>query len=818
MELEDLDSITLSSLFDLDEIQKLQDQFCRAVGISSVIAQLDGTPITRTCGINHFCDDFIRSNEKGCARCFQSDAVLGRLALEKPAIRRCSGPGLWDGAAVITVRDKPIAIWLLGPVRDHNQKEGDIRNYLRSIGADEEEGIKAFRKVPTMDQTKFQSMVDMLSFLANLLSTIAYQNYRQKKHIAEDEVLLEKQQKTETYLNTLIDTVPDLLWFKDPEGRYLYCNARFENFYGDEKENIIGKTDYDFMSLETADSFRQFDRNAINAGHSIKFEEEVVYNSDHHREVLETIKTPILHESGEIMGVLGIGRDITERIESERELMKTQEWLQSFLESTNDAITIYDKTGNIVQINSCARAMYPKQFEGREIIGTNIRDYAAYYPREGVTLLHYYDLVRETGRTYTFEEEYLSEDASIPYSHKIFPVGEGIGIISNDISKQKKLENQLRQIQKIESIGRLAGGVAHDFNNILGIIMGYAEMALGSTDKDEAHDSYLQEIIKAAERSSSLTKQLLAFARKQNVSPETLDLNRRVENMLKMLGSLIGEDIELNWQAGRDLWPVCIDPAQVDQVIANLCVNARDAIGGTGRIIIETANQILDETYCDYHPETIPGEYVCLSVSDNGMGMAEEVMTKIFEPFYTTKGVGKGTGLGLSTVYGIVKQNNGSITVYSELGMGTTFKVYFQRDMKTSAQGEKKKESEADRGNEKILIIEDEAVLLKMSSMMLSNYGYRVFTAGTKEEALAIVAAEEIDLVLSDIVMPETNGKELADLIRKDHGDIKYLFMSGYTDDIIARHGILEEGIQFIQKPFSSRELADAVRDVLDFG
>lgn len=388
-----------------------------------------------------------------------------------------------------------------------------------------------------------------------------------------------------------------------------------------------------------------------------------------------------------------------------------------------------------------------------------------------------------------------------------------------DITERKIIEEQLRQALKMESVGRLAGGVAHDFNNMLQLILGHAETALEEIDPADPLHEDLIEIRKAAERSASLTRQLLAFARKQTVAPKVLNLNDTVDGMLRMVRRLIGEDIELIWKPGNDLWPIRIDPTQIDQILANLCVNARDAISGGGKITIATENTTFDEDYCEDHASSLPGDYVMLILSDTGCGMSKEVLEHIFEPFYTTKGVGEGTGLGLATVYGTVKQNHGFVNVYSEPGHGTTFRIYLPRFVGKADVVPERGPAEAIRsGMETILLVEDDPGILKLGRRLLGSLGYTVLAAGSPGEAIRL--AEEhaggIHLLITDVVMPEMNGRDLAKRLLSLYPGMKRLFMSGYTSDVIAHHGIIEEGMQFMQKPFSTKGLAAKVREVLD--
>ena len=400
--------------------------------------------------------------------------------------------------------------------------------------------------------------------------------------------------------------------------------------------------------------------------------------------------------------------------------------------------------------------------------------------------------------------------------------GEIIGLLGTymDVTEQRQMESQFRQMQKMESVGRLAGGVAHDFNNMLQVILGYTEMALGKVDPSNPLFASLQEIKKAASRSGDLTRQLLAFAREQTIAPVILDLNDEISKMLSMLHRLLREEVTLIWQPGPDLHSVKLDPSQIDQILVNLCVNAQDSISGNGKIIIETANAKLDETYCTTHAEAVPGDYVILKISDTGCGMNRQTLAKLFEPFFTTKevGNGNGTGLGLATVYGIVKQNGGFITVYSEPEQGATFKIHLPQttDLPLESDGAAAIRL-PDVHGETILLVEDEASLRTVYNLFLDELGYTILTAENPAEALTLAEqhSDDIQLLLTDVVMPGMNGKELAEAVRAVNPSIKVLFMSGYTADIIADRGVLEQDAAFIAKPFSRDELARKVRDIL---
>jgi len=397
--------------------------------------------------------------------------------------------------------------------------------------------------------------------------------------------------------------------------------------------------------------------------------------------------------------------------------------------------------------------------------------------------------------------------------------------VSLDITDRKsaeaekvRLEGQFHQSQKLEAIGRLAGGIAHDFNNLLTAIVGSAEMVMLKL-KPEDHVREDVDVIKiAGERASALTQQLLAFGRKQIIAPVPLELNRVISDSTKMLRRLICEDIDFAFLPGHDLGWIRADPHQIDQILVNLAVNARDAMPGGGKLTIETTEACLDEPHCHAWPDVTPGRHVVLVVRDDGCGMAPEVQAQIFEPFFTTKEIGKGTGLGLATVYGIVKQNQGEIEVQSDVGIGTTFKVYFPRiDPPGNAQ-EPTATPVNLTGNETILLVEDDPIVRSISCRILSQNGYRVLPADDGRMALRLIGNNKgpIDLLLTDVVMPMMNGRALYDQIRRSHPETKILFMSGYTGNVIAHHGVLEEGADFLEKPFTIESLTRKVREVLD--
>jgi PAS domain S-box-containing protein len=513
--------------------------------------------------------------------------------------------------------------------------------------------------------------------------------------------------------------------------------------------------------------------------------------------------------------------DISDRKRAEEKLRG----FQFSIDRAWEAIFWMGQDGSFLYVNdqACQRLGYSRE----ELMALRLWDIDPEFPKERWQV-QWRDM-REVGHR-IFETTHQHKDGSrfpveVSANHMQYGDMEHHVAFVRDISYRKraeaeqfKLESQLYQAQKMESIGRLAGGVAHDFNNMLGVILGYAELMKVDLAEADPLRQQVMEIEKAANHSKGITSQLLAFSRKQVVSPKNLDLNTRVREVQMTLARLIGEDIELRFIAGDDLWTIKFDPTQIEQILINLAINSRDAMPDGGKLSIETANRQLDEAYCLEHMGFVPGEYVQLSISDNGTGMAPETLAHIFEPFFTTKEVGKGTGLGLATVYGIVKQGGGFINAYSEPGHGTNFTIYLPRaEADIDVSGIAEAEPVA-TGTETILLVEDDEMVRMMTRMMLERIGYSVNVVATPEDALALVRNEgqAVDLLITDVVMPRMNGKQLHDRITAVRPGIKTLFMSGYTANVIVHHGVLDEGVHFIQKPFGLNRLAQKVREALN--
>jgi PAS domain S-box-containing protein len=618
-------------------------------------------------------------------------------------------------------------------------------------------------------------------------------------------------------LTTLMDAVPADIYVMDPETYHiLFINKNMQNHFG---EDLVGKPCWQVFRHETApcSCCRLPELLGENAPATVAWEDRNPVTGD----LFINLETLITWPDGRRVK-MQVATDITELRETKVALAESKERFRAIFEQAAIGICQNQLDGSFIHVNprfSAITGYTPAELSRMTFKDiTHAEDLAGDEAKISLLLAGKID-------SYSLEKRYVKRDGSIIWvdlTVSLLRDSEGrnihfIGFI-DDISERKILQSQLQQAQKMESVGRLAGGVAHDFNNMLSVILGHTEMTLEQVAEDDPLYAELIEIQKAAQRSAVLTRQLLAYARKQAVKPKVLDLNATVEGMLKMLGRLIGENIELLWLPGKAVGAIKIDPSQIDQILANLCVNARDAIDGGGKVIIETGALTLDESTCLAYTEAVPGDYVVLTVSDNGRGMDQKTRAQIFEPFFTTKEIGKGTGLGLATVYGIIKQNKGFIEVKSSPGQGTRFRIYLPEHKEASLANPPSDRTEITaHGHETILLVEDEPSILAMTTTMLTRMGYKVLATAAPAEAIRLAreSVDRIDLLMTDVVMPEMNGRDLASTLLYHSPGLKRLFMSGYTADVIAHHGVLDEGTHFIQKPFSRKELAAKVKEAL---
>jgi PAS domain S-box-containing protein len=750
--------------------------------------------------------------------------------------------------------------------------------------------------------------------------------------------------KESQLLRTLIDNVPDYIYVKDAGGRFVVANRALSQLVGAKNpEELLGKTDFDFFPKELAAAFHSDEQAILKSRESLVNQEERSVDAKGNPKWTSTSKVPLRDNTGNVIGIMGIGRDITMRRQAEEALRESNQALKALVDASPVAIVCVDRAGNVTLANPAAERMFGwseremlgrpvpivpeeqrhlyyalraavlegKSVSGREVQalkkdGSTVDAIVSMAPlRDGAgeirgamdiavditdrkeaeaqlalqaaalesaanavvisdksgkiewvnpafTVMTGYSSEEIVGQTFGLlksgkhPKEFFDQlwdtiragkvwhgeivnrrkDGTLFIDEQtITPVRSEDGeiiryvTIEQDVSEKRQLAQQLSQSQKMESIGRLAGGVAHDFNNLLTVVLSYGDVLLERTDLDPRTHKQVEEIKKAAVRAATLTRQLLAFSRQQVMEPKILNLNAIITDTEKMLRRLIGEDIELLTRLDADLGSVKVDPGQVEQIVMNLVVNARDAMPEGGRLIIETSNADLDEEYARYHPPSAPGRYVLLTVTDTGVGMDRETKAHIFEPFFTTKELGKGTGLGLSTVYGIVRQSGGYIWVYSEPKQGSVFKIYLPRVEGPAEQVRTSEPAIAHlRGSETILVVEDEEALRTLTCSLLQLSGYTVLEA--KSGALAIelarTHASPIHLLLTDVVMPEMSGSKVAEELARLRPEAKVVFMSGYTRFSDADKGLEESSVILLQKPFSRAALLRKVREALD--
>ena len=626
-----------------------------------------------------------------------------------------------------------------------------------------------------------------------------------------------------TLLNTCVSNLNDIVLvteadpIDEPGPRIVFVNEAFERITGYTSAETIGRSPRFLQGEKTERRILAEIRQALVQQQPLR-RQIINYRKDGTEYWLDIDIVPILNAAGKCTNFAAIGRNITEEKKSEEERAR----LAAIVECSEDAIISKSLDGIIISWNQGAERLYG--YTAEEIIGQPMS--ILFIPEHNGEYLQIMEKVRRGERVAAYETARRRKDGSmINVSVAIAPIeirnGELVGAssISRDITRVKRLEEQFRQSQKLEAIGRLAGGMAHDFNNQLTVICGYTQLLL-NTAHDEPETDKLREIKKAGERAASLTQQLLAFSRNQVLEPKVLDLNIVVGESEKMLRRLLGEDIDLATVLNPKLGSVETDPSQLEQVLMNLVINARDAMPQGGKLTIETANAVLDRTYCQIHDDVKPGNYVMLAVRDTGCGMDEQTQGHIFEPFFTTKELGKGTGLGLAMIHGFINQSGGHILVESEVGLGSTISIYLPEVQKVPRSPENLPQTieKMPHGDETILLVEDDDAVRTFASQVLQDCGYTIIEAASGQEAIQLLKKhpEQVHMLVSDVVMPSLSGREVAEQVKALIPAIKVLFLSGYTDDAVIRHGILASEVAFLQKPFTPSELGLKVRNVLD--
>ncbi|SHO53679.1 PAS domain S-box protein [Desulfopila aestuarii] len=612
-----------------------------------------------------------------------------------------------------------------------------------------------------------------------------------------------------------------------PDGKYIKVNRAFCHLTGYSKQELLAKRFQDITHPEDLKTdLAEVQKMLSGEISTFQLEKRYIHKDGHPIWILLSVSS-ILNEDGTVKHFVAQVLDISSRKQTEDELRKGELLMKKIFDMLPIGLWFLDKEGNVRHQNAMGWEIWASEpgvpFLGpRKIQAWRLPSLERIDEEDRASVKAFRKGITTVDELIEIESLDGKRKTVLNYATPIFDDEgkvDGAIVVNLDISDRRKLEEQLLQAQKMESVGRLAGGVAHDFNNMLSVILGNIELAMSTLSADAPVQARLNIVKDAAKRSANLTQQLLAFARQQPVSPRLLDLNATVEEMLKMLRRLIGEDIELTWIPGKNLGSVNVDPSQLDQILVNLCVNARDAIGDTGKMSITTQNVTIDQALSSVYSEIPPGQYVMLAVSDNGCGMDKGTLLHLFEPFFTTKSQGKGTGLGLATVYGIVTQNNGFIDVSSVPGKETVFKIYLPLHVPPSdASIDTVETDEPIRGNETILLVEDEPMLLDLTKMMLDKLGYNVITAMSPTEAIRLIHEIQckIDLLITDVIMPEMNGRDLAKNISTHCPGLKVLFISGYTADVIAHHGVLDKDVHFLQKPITGKDLAAKTREALE--
>jgi PAS domain S-box-containing protein len=692
-------------------------------------------------------------------------------------------------------------------------ENGKPQRELRIAAAEgvfEEEGLRV-RK----DGSLFWAIVTITPLYGRGPDPIGF--VKVARDITDRKKMQEALRVSEDRFHLLVDGVSDhAILMLDPSGTILTWNRGAQRMDGYEAEEIVGRHYSCLFTPELiADGKPAQELKQAAAVGKVEVEGWRIRKNGSRFWVNGTLAA-LYDENGQVKGFAKITRDLTAK-------RRNDELLQSVLNHTLDGIIGIDERGTISMINRAGETLFGRS--GSEVVGQNVKvlmpepyhaehdGYLANYQRTGeakiIGIGREVQGLRKDGSTFPLD---LAVTEFQLDNQRYF-----VGIV-RDISDRKKLENQLHQSQKMEAFGQLAGGVSHDFNNLLTVILGYSDMLLAKLPADDPKTRMVGQIHRAGERAASLTRQLLAFSRQQVLETKVLDLNAIVADIEKMLRRLIGEDVQISIVLAPEISAVKVDAGQIEQVIINLAVNARDAMPQGGKLTIETKNADLDEFYAKTHVEARPGRFVMLAISDTGGGMTPEVKARIFEPFFTTKGVGQGTGLGLAVVHGIVKQSGGNVDVYSEAGIGTTFRIYLPGVEQPAAALPGSAPEAPTQGRETILLVEDEDNVRDLATVVLEGCGYRVFTAPEGLAALQLMATcrEAIDLLVTDVVMPQMGGRKLAETLLAEHPELRVLFMSGYTDDAVVRHGVLQANANFLQKPFTPTSLARKVREVLD--
>lgn len=782
--------------------------------------------------------------------------------------------GLYEPIALVTSRTEPDGdvVWMVVEANPALQRAVPLDNLIgRPLREFVREGVEERERLfahvlASGEPAQYETSVGGRFFIVRVRrqtpTIVAVSLHDITEQRAAQEALLASKLEADAQaaeLRALLDAVPAAVWIaRDPAGDRIDTNAFGAALLRNPRNaNVSVTATHDDgprnFTVKRAGVPLAPDELPVQAaarfGTSIRNTELDLHFDDGSIRYLVGSVEPLRAEDGTLRGSVGAFVDITERKTSERELAESLAIFHRFMATTPAIACVKNEAGQLVFVNAAFEQMYGVR--SGDALGRRESDLLQ--PEASLAVADADQRVLATGRAESTREARRSPDGTeerwLRVTRFLIPVDEGhqlLGMVASDITEQaraddalraseqrarlaqaeleqalevtRRTEEKFRQSQKMEAVGRLAGGIAHDFNNLLTVILGNGEY-LSHELANDRHRNEVEEIVAAGRRAATLTQQLLAFSRRQVLEPRVLNLNGVVAGMQSMLTRLLGEDVELTTLLHPKAHRCFVDPGQVEQILLNLAVNARDAMPDGGRLTIETANVVLDDAYVSQHPEATAGPHVMMSVSDAGIGMSRDVQARIFEPFFTTKPVGKGTGLGLATVYGIVKQSGGAIWVYSEPGQGTTFKVYFPQAQQGEDEPAPPRPVVATfTGHETILLSEDDEQVRSVVSSILRRAGYHVIEAANGGEALLICEqhGSTIQLLLTDVVMPKMNGRQLAERLRQVRPELRVLFMSGYTENVVVHHGVVDSGIDFLQKPITAETLLPKVREVLN--
>jgi PAS domain S-box-containing protein len=800
--LEEVGAVEFEELFEIKEIQRLQDEFSSATGTAATIIRPDGSPITRPSNFIDLCK-LIRTTDKGCINCRKSDQTIGAYHPDGSLVQPCLNLGLLDAGANITVGGKHIASWLIGQVRDKTQSEESIRAHARKIGVDETDLLKAYTKVPEMSRKQFEHVAQALFTLANQLSTSAHQNIQQARFIAE-------QERADRMFKNFFEQPTNLNLISDFEGIIIQTNPGWEVHLGYEPNQLAGRSYFDFLHPDDIASTKEQMKGFLHGEVVINFKNRYRHNDGTFRH-LEWSAVPSVEEKL----IYAVAIDVTERTVAEAELRR----LSTAIEQSMETIVITDINGVILYANPAFETTSGYRVE--EVIGHNPRILNSHHQNEAF----YSNLWKTISSGTTWEGRIVNKHKNGSFyteEASISPIKDADGKIVNyvavkrDISEELIKEEELRQAQKMEAVGQLASGVAHDFNNILQGIQGFSELLQMSLENGSQEYDNASEIRKAALRASTLTRQMLTFSRKQPFQPEEVELNHVVHDAEAFLNILLGETYELVMDLNEIPESIIADQGHLSQVIMNLCVNARDAMPEGGRLTVSTRTIVFEQQNIAGIPNARIGSFACLAITDSGCGMDAETTERIFDPFFTTKDVGSGTGLGLSVVYGIIKQCDGWIHVYSEKGLGTTFRLYFPLVSPQKQNSENEPSSSTYPTDKRILLVEDDPDVCGMIIKILSAAGYRIMATTNAEDGLALFKKEQgrFELLMSDMVLPGMDGSQLADAIREINPNLPVMLFSGYPDYRERWKHLAKTDYFFESKPFTATKLVDSVATI----